>query len=148
MSGQLIKWKCVGSSKTGRRSLCRVTLRWKGQKLTNIEPLSSGQRLVDKAAIRFLCRPGSFQPRQADAPGLQGWNPGAPFTLDGARLQLNAGGLKPFSLSSASPPDSSSMLWLNLWSSLWRLEIENRDITHVKRQGAVCYRSRPPMIVG
>ena len=52
---RLIKWKCVGSSKTGFKSLCRVTVRWKGQKLTNIEPLSWGQRLGDKAAIRFLC---------------------------------------------------------------------------------------------
>ena len=26
------------------------------------------------------------------------------------------------------------MLWLNLWSGLWRLEIENGDITHGKRR--------------
>ena len=35
------------------------------------------------------------------------------------------------------------MLWLNLWSSLWRLEIENGDITHVKRCLAPSHQPSP-----
>ena len=102
---RLIKWKCVGSSKTGFKSLCRVTVRWKGQKLTNIEPLSSGQRLVDKAAIRFLCR--QLPPRQAEAPEqlLHLMEPASCFSPEASNHFH-------YLLTS---PDSSSMLWLNLW---------------------------------
>ena len=126
-SGQLIKWKCVGSAKTGLRSLRRVTPRWKGQKLTNIEPLSSGQRLVDKAAIRFLCR----QPGQLPAPLARLKKPWSKFYTWWSPLA-----------SRRRPPTIFTIFSLRLihrlcygsiCGGLWRLEIENRDITHVKR---------------
>ena len=98
----------------GLRSLRQVTPRWKGQKLTNIEPLSSGQRLVDKAAIRFLCR----QCRAAEAASRPASQPEEALErvlhlMEPASLAPEASNHFHYLLP---PPDSSSMLWLNLRS--------------------------------